>query len=179
MRINKLYFLFLITFSCNRERQLPVVNLETKLISTKMARVVGARINGLKEGMWIDFNDDGSINRCYTYVHDSLIGQEINFNESGDIFSKRFLNGNKLEGEWIVYHDFNNNRIAERGVYKDGRKSGIWEYYVYDGRLSKKIEYLEDTSIVLIDNKLEIEFPSGPDMDVDMNNRVLVDSVKK
>jgi antitoxin component YwqK of YwqJK toxin-antitoxin module len=166
-------------FSCNSENSPPSVKLETKVISSKVARVVGARVNGLKEGMWIDYNEDGSIGRCYTYVHDSLIGEEIKFGESGDIFSRRFLNGNKLEGEWVVYHDFLRNHIAEHGAYKNGRKVGIWEYYIDDGRLDKKIEYRGDTSVILINNKLDFEIPSDLGKDLDTNNRVQVDSTRK
>lgn len=173
--INKAKLLFLILLvSCYEDTKQSNVELVTKVFEDNSVRVVGSKINGIKEGLWIEYNENGSINRCYTYVHDSLWGLEINFSETGKIISKRHLNGDKLEGEWIVYYDYLKNTIAERGVYKNGLKIGIWEYYLEDGRLNRKIDYNGDSPIILIDNKLEPEIIPDIELSVDTTSRARV-----
>jgi len=112
--------------------------LVTKRMPNGITKVVGATIDGKKEGMWIEFDDSGRISSSYTYVNDSLLGEEISYWENGKISSRRYLKGNEIQGEWAQYYDFDKNKIAQKGSYKNGEKTGVWEYYIEDGRLNKK-----------------------------------------
>ena len=163
-----------ILLSCNNNQG--KAKLITKKLPNGITKVIGATINGKKEGMWINYDDSGRISSCYTYINDSLLGQEISYWEDGTISSKRFLKGNEIQGEWIEYYDFDKTRIAKKGVYKNGKKIGVCEYYLEDGRLNKKIEYSEKGEKVVLDNHLMPPTPSNmsPQSITDTNNNALV-----
>ncbi len=128
--------------SCNSKQEYHqgVAKLVTKKMADGTTRVVGATIDGQKEGMWIKYDDSGRVLSNYTYVNDSLLGEEISYWENGKVSSKRYLKGDEIQGEWVQYYDYDKNGIAQRGSYKDGNKVGVWEYYSEDGRLNKKVE---------------------------------------
>jgi antitoxin component YwqK of YwqJK toxin-antitoxin module len=70
--------------------------------------------NGLKQGLWEEYWDNGNLQSKGSYV-----------------------NGLK-EGYWEYYEDGN---LISKGLYKEGNKEGIWEYYNKDGSLDCKILY--------------------------------------
>ena len=59
----------------------------------------------------------------------------------------------------------------------NGLKIGIWEYYIEEGKLDKKIEYLKDgTKKIIQDNHLTPPVPNTPDPApiLDSNNSAIV-----
>ena len=161
-------------FSCNRQDH----TREPKLISTKFPdgtiKEAGATIDGKKEGMWLEYyNGHISAQRCY--VDDSLSGESIDYNENGEIFIRQTFKNGQEDGNYILYSDFKKGKIGEQGNYKNGHKIGVWEYYLEDGRLNKKIEYNGKNEKVIMDNHL---LPPTPDKmkpyPIDSNNRAFV-----
>jgi antitoxin component YwqK of YwqJK toxin-antitoxin module len=122
-----------------------------KTFPGKLQKVRGVIINNKKEGLWIDYDDSGLIRTEKSYIHDSISGECINFHDDGQtILSRGFLLNNEFEGEWSFYYD--KKRVAEHGIYHNGKKLGIWEYYTIEGKLDKKIKYFEDGSNEIIEN---------------------------
>ena len=137
---------------------------EGKLVFEKLpdvsTRVIGATINGKKQGLWISYNDSGRVSSCDTYINDSLSGESIGYFEDGTVSSKGVLKNGQREGEWIQY--YGKDKIAEKGSYHNGDKIGIWEYYIEEGKLDKKVEYLKDgTKKIIQDNHLTPPVPNN------------------
>jgi len=125
--------------------------------------------------MWIEYDDSGRISLNYTYVNDSLLGEEISYWEDGKISTRRYLKGDVIQGEWVKYYDFNKNKIAQKGSYRNGNKIGVWEYYLEDGRLNKKVEYTDKGEKIILNNHLIPEVPDKINTSpTDSNNRVFV-----
>lgn len=70
--------------------------------------------NGLKQGLWEEYWDNGNLQSKGSYV-----------------------NGLK-EGYWEYYEDGN---LISKGSYKNDLADGIWEYYYTNGRLKFGILY--------------------------------------
>jgi hypothetical protein len=152
-----------------REHHHGEVKLVTQKIANGTTKVIGAIIYGKKQGMWVKYDDSGRISSSYTYVNDSLIGEEITYWEDGKIALRHYLKNDEIQGEWIGYHDYEKNKIAEKGSYKNGNKVGVWEYYIEDGRLDKKIEYTNKKEKIILNNHL------SPEISID-TNPLIVDS---
>lgn len=139
---------------CKQNGKNTSVKLETIKLNNGVTKVIGATINGKKQGMWILYDDSGRITSNRTYVNDSLLGEEIDYWENGKISSRRYLKGEEIEGEWVQYYDFDKNKLAQKGSYRAGNKIGIWEYYIEDGRLNKKVNYTDTGEVILVNNHL-------------------------
>ena len=165
---------YCILSSCNSKQS--EAKLITKKLPNGITKAIGATVNGKKEGMWINYDDSGRLLSCYTYIDDSLLGEEISYWDDGTISSKRFLQGDKIQGEWIEYYNYDKNKIAKKGSYKNSNKVGVWEYYLEDGRLNKKIEYTEKGEKIILDNHLLPPTPSSmePSSIMDSNNNAVV-----
>ena len=136
---------------------------DTKLVFKKLPDtteiIIGATINGKKQGLWITYNDSGRISSCDTYINDSLTGESIGYFEDGTVLSRGVLKDGQREGEWSLY--YGKNRTAEKGRYFRGKKIGIWEYYTEDGKLDRKVEYDEVVNRkILEDNHLTPRVPT-------------------
>lgn len=173
-----LYFTVVATciiLSCNRKQENVVAQLVTRKMPNGTTKVLGATINGKKQGLWIDYDDSGRVSSNYTYVNDSLQGEAIHYWADGTIASQGCIKNGQREGEWIEYYNYDKNKIAQKGSYKNGDKIGMWEYYIEDGRLNRKIEYTDTGKKVVLDNHLLPPVPPpGPVPITDSNNRVYV-----
>lgn len=65
-------------------------------------RVSGNFVNGLRDGQWISFYENGNVRDIAHYVANSLSGEYKSFDRKGEIIqSGQYLN-DKKEGEWIL-----------------------------------------------------------------------------
>ena len=78
-------------------------------------RYQGKLKNGLREGPWVVYHDNGQLSR------------------KGD-----FKNGEE-EGPLVVYYE--NGRLSFKGNYKNGEKEGAWVRYYDNGQLNWKGTY--------------------------------------
>lgn len=161
--------------SCEQQEE----KKDGKLIFEKPAnvdtKVIGATIDGKKQGLWISYSDSGSVASCEIYINDSLTGETIGYFENGTISSRGTLKNGQREGGWIQY--YSNNKIAEKGRYSNGKKIGVWEYYIEEGKLDKKIEYLNDgTEKIIEDDNLMPPTPASmkPSLISDSNNNAVI-----
>jgi antitoxin component YwqK of YwqJK toxin-antitoxin module len=124
------------------------MKFEKAVYQNGVLRSKGALINGKKNGLWIFFNEDGSVSSEYLYFNDSLYGNHVAYFEVGGdtLVSGNYVNGLE-DGEWKSF--YGNNLIARKAYYKRGKKVGIWEYYKEDGRLYKKVSYDSEMEKVL------------------------------
>ena len=79
----------------------------------------GKVINGLKEGEWKGFY------------------------ENGNILWSGFYNKGLNVSKWIEYH--NNGKVFSIGFYKSGKKIGVWSFYDKQGKKIADEIYKNDT----------------------------------
>jgi antitoxin component YwqK of YwqJK toxin-antitoxin module len=129
-----------------------------------------------KEGLWHHFFDSGELSAIQTYKDGKLDGDYEHYWLTGHLRTKGVYKANEKEGTWYHYYDNGDLSIKETykkgnlhgnyekylggfedyynltsspievGVYKDGKKDGIWVYYEDDGERidsSKKVTYKE------------------------------------
>jgi antitoxin component YwqK of YwqJK toxin-antitoxin module len=154
---NFLGYLLLLTcvLSCFHANP-PVENAEIQLqkFPDGSTKPLGMLVNHTKEGLWIEYDSLGRIE--YVAIFDKGIknGQRISFFEDGSISEIGYIHGETQYGECKQFGSNDEGRFYSKGSYKNGERSGIWEYYT-NGQLNKKILYQKDTSILLMDNHLE------------------------
>ena len=163
-----------VVLSCNSKQENVVSQLVTKKMHDGSTKIIGATINGKKEGLWIEYDDSGRLSSQKIFFHDSLSGEVVSYHDDGKtILSKGVLENGKEEGEWVIYYD--SDKVAEKGRYKNGNKIGVWEYYIENGKLNKKIEYTDTGKKVILDNHLLPPVPAPGAIPItDSNNRVYV-----
>lgn len=114
--------------------------------------------NGLKEGIWDEYDrqgrlekesvylnnievsylkysysgfSPGHITRLVNYKNDRKSGLSQRFYKSGVLEQQgNYSNGRKV-GLWVSY--FENGKIKSKGEYKDSKMEGRWEFYNEDG----------------------------------------------
>ena len=83
----------------------------------RFVNIRGSYRDGLKEGRWITYYQNGSIENVANYRHNLLHGEYRKFDYKGNLeLSGTFLN-NKKEGSWItkggrVVYEFKNDKIV-------------------------------------------------------------------
>ena len=87
--------------------------------------------NGIKDGPWVSYYDNGQLESKGTYKNDKKEGPWVYYHENGKLFSKGTYKDGKSEGPWVSYHD--NGQLWSKGTYKDGKKEGPWVDYYKDG----------------------------------------------
>ena len=85
---------------------------------------------GRNQGLWKEF-EDGKLRSIVTYHNGIPIGPFVHFRRDGKISKKGTQTKNGFDGDYEEYHD--DGTIDEKGVYKDGEKSGIWVEGSYYG----------------------------------------------
>ena len=175
--INIVYIIItiMVCVSCSHNQDKAASKIVFQKMRDGSKKVIGATINNKKEGLWIEYDDSGRLATHYTYIHDSLLGEAINYGEEGKIVSTGILKNDQREGAWVEYYNYDKNKIAEKGSYNKGDKIGVWEYYIEDGRLNRKIDYSNKEQKVILNNHL---LPLPPDKmkssPIDSNNRAFV-----
>ena len=123
--------------------------------------------NGLKQGEWKKYNDDNELIYTgqfkddipfgtFTYFYQdgkkkaeltysaTQIGEAtvINYHENGKIMATGMYLNKLRHGAWVFF-DETENRICEE-QYDEGKKTGIWKTYYFDGELNEEVTYAED-----------------------------------
>ena len=86
--------------------------------------------------------DNGKVSNVY---HETLDGkkngEEIVYYESGQIQYQRTWKMNKLDGTGTHFHQDGSKHYEEH--YNNGKKTGAWKFYDFDGTLMQMITYTE------------------------------------
>jgi antitoxin component YwqK of YwqJK toxin-antitoxin module len=117
---------------------------------------INRTVNGLKEGTWRTYFDNGRIESEKTYRNDNLQGYEKFYNKSGSLVLKQLYNDGKLVDkgnqdtlnivERIIYDD--NKRIVKKGYYREDVPVGIHREYDENGKVKNAFVYDEKGRIV-------------------------------
>jgi antitoxin component YwqK of YwqJK toxin-antitoxin module len=99
----------------------------------------GAKIDGMRQGYWIEYWPSGVIYEEEVYVNDTLNGPSINYSNTGKICAKGSKKSGKREGNWELYYP--NGNIQAKGNYFDGEIKGKWLIYNDDGSFKEMVNY--------------------------------------
>ncbi len=93
---------------------------------------------GKKEGCYIELNSNGQFVKRISYHHDLRHGEykELNYSNVKEV---RFYQNDKLEDTVKIYYD--NGKVMEQGLYKNGIRNGISRWYDQEGKLTIEYEY--------------------------------------
>lgn len=101
--------------------------------------VRGNNSDGMREGSYTWFHENGKIKAKGFYRNNLLDGVFINYYNDGSIRTEmNFVNG-KLDGKHISYY-FGGGK-EEEGYYKNGLKDGIWKYFGHNG--TEQTEFIQ------------------------------------
>lgn len=154
--ISGLFGLLLLTPSCSNQEK----NAEIRKINQTDDQ-------GLKQGLWHTYFDDGSVKSEVNYENDLKTGKEMQYFPDGNINIemewlayegsstlhsgyKHYNNEGKLTMEmWyddgipdsIVTYYYQDGTLQQQGKYKDGMRVGIWRTYRDDGSLATEVDY--------------------------------------
>ena len=92
--------------------------------------------NGVKEGVWVTYRDDGQLEQKGNYKNGIAEGAWVSYWENGQLSHKENYKNGKAEGAWIGYYE--NGQLSYKGNYKNGVKEGAWVYYYENGQLEEK-----------------------------------------
>ncbi|MEO7212219.1 hypothetical protein [Mucilaginibacter sp.] len=98
--------------------------------TTLGVKTAGYYANGRREGVWVDFFDNGRKHQMQTFTADTLDGEDEAFYESGSIFHKGVYVKGVKEGDWYNYYP--DSTVHFNDYYKRGRRVKSDTYDVAD-----------------------------------------------
>ena len=116
--------------------------------------VKGVLIDGKKEGIWIEYREDGTVGYQLIFKNNKQIGPSIFYygiSEGGvaQIFEADKLG--KKNNQCIFYHP--NGNLEAIGEFRDDWKIGIWKYYYSNKELKRIVKYEGKNPIYLFRHK--------------------------
>jgi len=95
-------------------------------------------VNGKREGLALEINSSGQLEKQMMYHSDLLDGTYKEFKYTTLKEERNYKNG-KLEGIVKVYYD--NGKIMEEGAYQNGIRHGVSKWYDQEGNVTIEYEY--------------------------------------
>lgn len=148
-------------FEIPEEQQLRKGSVKLKY-ENEVTQYEGKVRNGKADGLWRSYFNNGNIKSAVNYEEGKANGEAIFYydaqnepikaevifdnDEIIDIYKEFYINGNKkavlqyddnkMNGEALLYYE--NGVLKIKGEYKDGLKTGKWEYFRENGEIYEK-----------------------------------------
>ena len=106
-------------------------------------KLVGGLTNGMKNGLFREFDIEGNLVNGYLYKNDTLKAEGL------------ILNDGTYDGDWKYYYP--DGKVSIEGKYVAGKKSGMWIYYYNNGKIQQKGRYSDGE----FDGAWVLYYPSG------------------
>jgi antitoxin component YwqK of YwqJK toxin-antitoxin module/capsular polysaccharide biosynthesis protein len=99
----------------------------------------GELCNGLANGKWIEWHENGTIENICHYSKGRLHGKLTRWSPTGQkVVERRYKNG-RLEGPFATWHS--NGQKAATGDYRNGRLHGSFTEWYENGQLAAAVQY--------------------------------------
>lgn len=106
---------------------------------------IGRYVSGKKDGVWLSYNEDGSLIDSATYADGHLIGVEQKWHSNGMPSDSLQFDG-KGNGVQVSWYD--DGYIAAAGYWeKDTLKRARWQYFSDGGKLIATEDYIDGKKI--------------------------------
>lgn len=128
-----------------------IIELYKEFYPSGNQKLVGGLDNGVRTGIYREYDEAGKIINGYIYDHDTIVaeglirgdgvfeGDWILYYKNGVIKAKGTYVNSRKEGKWIYYYE--NGRKEQEGNLKDNQLSGEWNWYYPNGKLQRKEFY--------------------------------------
>jgi len=109
----------------------------------KKVRITGQYSNEKLSGEWrYYFPNQSKVVKIINYKNDRKEGESKQFYSSGKLWKIVYYSKDKIDGVYSGYFDNAKNNLAEKGVYKNGEKTGRWmTYYSTTGKKREMLFY--------------------------------------
>ena len=118
--------------------------------------------NGLKQGTWLTYYQDGRVKTIDSYVDNKLEGVRIQLDQRSQVTTQEFYSNGNYHGEKTTYkfgrpqeiipysngiidgkvrRYYVNGKMMEEIEYKNGKQDGIYHHYNEQEQLDLKYEY--------------------------------------
>ncbi len=145
-------------FHLNTKNETP--NLETKTLFNGIKVIIGSKIADKKVGMWLTYGDT-SVIFLNTFDNDTMSGIFIT-SPLGKYkkISCSCAKNNFLDGHMLEIYSY--NELSHFGRLKEGKMTGIWEYFDTLGNIIKKIDYTNQSPKVIFGKDSNTLLPPPP-----------------
>lgn len=109
-----------------------------EIYENQQTKFKGSYDEGLKDGLWEQFLDNGRITERANYSSGRLDGLFEKFNEKNILIIKSQYKDSILSGDYKEFDD--EGKITNEGLYTDALREGAWKFY-YKGNLRKESNY--------------------------------------
>ncbi|RFS17293.1 toxin-antitoxin system YwqK family antitoxin [Emticicia sp. C21] len=154
MRLLIIFIIICLNWGCKKEQKIEII---WQTLANGEKKPMGVLIDRKKNGLWIEYYDNGKTGIIKSYRNNLLNGPSIVYSLNGRLTHVTNYLDSTYHGEYILY-SCDTTCINIKGYYKHGKPVGIWDFYPQcDCRLSRKIDYGADgnKNDTLIDNHLE------------------------
>lgn len=114
-------------------------------------KLIGGMTNGLKNGIFREYSEDGTLINGYLYEQDTLVAQGMIlydgtrtgtwtfYYHSGKIKCTGNYNNGVKEDAWVYYYE--NGNKEQVGKYRKNIPFGVWNWYYPNGQLGRTENY--------------------------------------
>ena len=95
---------------------------------------------GIRNGTFITWHQNGNLKSKWTFRNDTIAAGG-NYFENGQLIGELTHDERGMLTYGKYFHP--NGNVRSEGAWKNGNKSGIWEYFNEDGTLKQRINYDE------------------------------------
>ncbi len=116
-------------------------SIEKVMVKDAQGRIVeeGNALNGLKEGAWITYNEDGVPTTLTNYHKGVKLGVELTFDNNASLSTKSYQNGDNIEGEFRKYQ---NRNLSEIKTYENGILNGPHLTFYTNEKVQQEVNYV-------------------------------------
>ena len=114
-------------------------------------------LNGIKNGEFINYFDNGIINKKGNFLNNEQVGAWLEFNERGILLNKRVY-----DNSCLFYSYYENLKVQEEGEFVNNIKEGIWIDYDEIGNKIKETFYengIPDLENIIVGKTAPIPVP--------------------
>ncbi len=127
--------------------EIVIIELYKEYYPNGKLQLVGGNDNGLKNGIFREYDQNGEIINGYIYEKDTVLAEGIisgdgvyqgdwsYFYKTGEIKSKGAYSNGKKEGKWTYY--FKNGKKEQEGSYKENKLKGDWIWFYQNGQVRR------------------------------------------
>ncbi|MEM1453226.1 MAG: hypothetical protein AAGI22_29255 [Planctomycetota bacterium] len=99
---------------------------------------------GLREGTWASYDDDGALRLLIDYVNGERHGKFRRYNAEGLLITLEHFRAGRKDGPSL---DYIGDLLHEEGSYADGKRTGSWKSYHPNGALETQGSFVNGLQV--------------------------------
>lgn len=115
--------------------------LEKSYYASEQLRHSVLLVNGLRQGRWIAFHQNGVVQELGHFVNDTAEGRWMYFDENGGLESEGVYKHNLRLGKWHSYYP--DGGLRSIAHYLDDRMNGRWIYFHENGAMAEFGDFID------------------------------------